>query len=61
MVRDVSVLLGSDAGPVIKKVQACRSRDDLFATMMGIKKIVTLYVDRAAADKFGGKYDSLSS
>jgi hypothetical protein len=61
MVRDVSSLLGSDAGPVINKIQNCRTRDDLFATMMGIKKIITLYVDKAAGDQFAMRYESLST
>jgi hypothetical protein len=60
MVRDVSGLLGSDAAPVISKIQACRSKDDLFSTMVGIKKIITIYADRNAADKFGAKYNNLS-
>jgi hypothetical protein len=59
-VRDVSALLGSDAAPVIGKIQACRSKDDLFSTMVGIKKIITIYADRNAADKFGAKYNNLS-
>jgi hypothetical protein len=61
MTRDVSALLGSDAGPVIQKIQACKTKDDLFAAMMGIKKIITIYADRAAADKFGTRYGSLAS
>ncbi len=60
MVRDVSSLLASDAGPVIAKIQACRTKDDLFATMMGIKKIVSIYLDRNAAEKFALRYQSLS-
>jgi hypothetical protein len=60
MVRDVSSLLGSDAEPVIKKIQNCHTRDDLFAAMMGIKKIVTLYVDKSTGDKFAARYDHLS-
>jgi hypothetical protein len=60
MVRDVSGLLGADAAPVISKIQACRSKDDLFSTMVGIKKIITIYTDRNAADKFGAKYNNLS-
>jgi hypothetical protein len=60
MVRDVSALLASDAGPVIAKIQACRTKDDLFATMMGIKKIVTIYLDRNAAEKFALRYQNLS-
>jgi hypothetical protein len=61
MVRDVSTLLGSDAGPVISKIQNCATKDDLFAAMMGIKKIITLYVDRETAERFGGRYTVLSS
>lgn len=61
MSRDVSVLLGADAGPVIQKIQACKTKDDLFAAMMGIKKIITIYLDRNAADKFGARYNALAS
>ena len=61
MVRDVSSLLGGDAAQVISKIQGCRTKDDLFATMMGIKKIVSIYLDRNAADKFALRYQSLSS
>lgn len=61
MSRDVSALLGADAGPVIQKIQACRTKDDLFAAMMGIKKIITIYLDRNAADKFGARYSALAS
>ncbi len=61
MVRDVSSLLGSDAGPVINKIQNCATKDDLFAAMMGIKKIITMYVDKETAEKFGMRYVSLSS
>ncbi len=61
MVRDVSGVLGADAAPVIQKIQGCRTKDDLFATMMGIKKIITIYADRTAADKFASRYHALSS
>lgn len=60
MVRDVSTLLGADAAPVINKIQACRTKDDLFATMMGVKKIITIYADRNAAEKFATRYQMLS-
>ena len=60
MSRDVSALLGADAGPVIQKIQACRTKDDLFAAMMGIKKIITIYLDRNAAEKFGTRYNALA-
>ena len=61
MVRDVSTLLGADASQVINKIQACRTKDDLFATMMGVKKIILIYADRNAADKFALRYQVLSS
>jgi hypothetical protein len=61
MMRDVSGILGSDAAPVISKIQACRTRDELFSTMIGIKKIITIYSDRNAADKFGARYNNLSA
>ncbi len=60
MIRDVSVVLGADAGPVISKIQGCRTHDDLFASMMGIKKIISIYADRAKAEKFASRYESLS-
>jgi hypothetical protein len=60
MMRDVSALLGADAAPVIQKIQGCITKDDLFSTMMGIKKIVTIYKDRATADKFSMRYQTLS-
>lgn len=61
MMRDVSGILGSDAAPVISKIQGCRTKDDLFSTMIGIKKIITIYSDRNAADKFGARYNNLAA
>lgn len=61
MIRDVSALLGADSAPVISKIQACKSKDDLFSTMMGIKKIITIYTNRDTAEKFGSRYVALSS
>ncbi len=60
MTRDISALLAADAAPVISKIQACRTKDELFATMIGIKKIIGIYADRNAADKFGAKYGALA-
>ena len=60
MIRDISALLGADAAPVMQKIQGCRTKDDLFATMMGIKKIVMMYTDRASADKFAARYSALA-
>jgi hypothetical protein len=59
MTKDVSALLGADAAPVIQKIQACHTKNDLFAAMMGIKKIITIYANPAAADKFAMRYQSL--
>jgi hypothetical protein len=61
MIRDVSALLAADAAPVISKIQGCRTRDDLFSTMMGIKKIITIYTNREAADKFVARYSALAN
>jgi hypothetical protein len=59
MVKDVSAILGSDAAPVIQKIQGCRTKDDLFAAMMGIKKIIAIYTNLASAEKFAARYQSL--
>jgi hypothetical protein len=59
MVKDVSAILGSDAAPVIQKIQGCRTKDDLFAAMMGIKKIISIYTNSVAAEKFAARYQSL--
>jgi hypothetical protein len=59
MVKDVSSILGTDAGPVIQKIQACRTKDDLFASMMGIKKIITIYANAGLAEKFAARYQAL--
>ena len=61
MIRDVSALLSSDAAPVVSKIQGFRTRDDLFSTMMGIKKIITIYSNREAAEKIASRYAVLSS
>jgi hypothetical protein len=59
MVKDVSGILGADAAPVIQKIQNCRSKDDLFGSMMGIKKIITIYANAGLAEKFAARYQSL--
>lgn len=61
MIRDVSALLGADSAPVINKIQGCKSKDELFSTMMGVKKIITIYTNRDTAEKFGSRYVGLSS
>ena len=59
MCKDVSAILGTDAGPVIQKIQGCRTKDDLFAAMMGIKKIISIYTNAGQAEKFAARYQSL--
>lgn len=61
MIRDVTALLGADSAPVASKIQGCKTRDDLFSTMMGIKKIITIYTNRDTAEKFGTRYSVLSN
>jgi hypothetical protein len=61
MIRDVTALLGADSAPVASKIQGCKTRDDLFSTMMGIKKIITIYTNRDTAEKFGTRYAALSN
>jgi hypothetical protein len=59
MIKDVSSILGADAAPVIQKIQGCRTKDDLFGSMMGIKKIITIYANAGLAEKFAARYQSL--
>jgi hypothetical protein len=61
MIHEVSQVLGTDASMVITKIQGCHTKDDLFATMMGIKKIITMYSGKPAADKFAARYQVLAS
>lgn len=61
MIRDVSALLAADSAPVINKIQGCKNKDELFSTMMGIKKIITIYTNRDTAEKFGARYIALSN
>jgi hypothetical protein len=61
MVRDIMTLLGKDAQMVVTKIQRCETPMDLFAMMMGLKKIITMYANNAKAEEFGNKYSYLSS
>ncbi len=61
MSRDCLQLLGKDATQVVVKLHHCQNVNDLFVTMMGIKKIVALYAGDAAAEKFEMRYRHLSS
>jgi hypothetical protein len=61
MARELTAILGADAAPVMNKIQSCKTKDDLFTTMMGIKKIITIYSGRVVADKFAAHYTVLST
>jgi hypothetical protein len=52
IVADLSRVLGRDAPPVIAKVQNCPSDTELFALLMGIKKIISMYANAAEAEAF---------
>lgn len=56
MIRDVSALLGKDAPLVINKITSCNTTDELFAGLMGLKKIISMYSTNANAEQFGTKY-----
>ncbi len=56
MIRDVSSLLGKDAPLVINKITSCQTTDELFASLMGLKKIISMYSTNAYAEQFGTKY-----
>jgi hypothetical protein len=60
MAQEVSSILGADAAQVVRKIQLCQTKDDLFSTMMGVKKIITVYTDRNTAEKFAARYQILS-
>lgn len=61
MVRDVVQALGKDAAQVAVKIQGCKTATDLFVTMMGVKKIITMYAGAPAAEKFELRYRHLST
>jgi hypothetical protein len=61
MIRDVSSLLGKDAPLVINKITSCQSTDELFASLMGLKKIISMYTTNAYAEQFGTKYAYIAS
>lgn len=61
MVQEISGLLGRDAGLVASKIQNCQSTDDLFATLMGLKKIINMYAGAEQADAFVRKFSGLAT
>jgi peroxiredoxin family protein len=61
MTREIMSLLGKDAEMVVTKIQRCETSMDLFAMMMGLKKIVTMYTSAAKAEEFGNKFSYIST
>ncbi len=61
MMRDALHALGPDSTQIIIKIQKCANVNDLFVTMMGVKKIISMYAGDPAAEKFELRYRFLSS
>ena len=61
MVREIMQLLGKDAEMVVAKIQRCENGMDLFAMMMGLKKIIGMYATNEKADQFATKFAFVSS
>ncbi len=61
MTREIMNLLGKDAEMVVTKIQRCETSTDLFAMMMGLKKIITMYSSAAKAEEFSNKFSYLST
>jgi hypothetical protein len=61
MTREIMTLLGKDAEMVVTKIQRCDNAIDLFAMMMGLKKIITMYANTAKAEEFSNKFSYIST
>lgn len=61
MTREMMSLLGKDAEMVVTKIQRCDNAMDLFAMMMGLKKIITMYASAAKAEDFANKFSHIST
>jgi hypothetical protein len=61
MVREIMVLLGKDAEIVVTKIQHCENGMDLFAMMMGLKKIIAMYTDSEKSEAFAAKFSFVST
>ena len=61
MTREMMSLLGKDAEMVVTKIQRCDNAMDLFAMMMGLKKIITMYASAAKAEEFANKFSYIST
>lgn len=60
MTREIMQLLGKDAEMVVSKIQRCENGMDLFAMMMGLKKIISIYANAQKADQFATKFSYVS-
>ena len=60
MTREIMQLLGKDAEMVVAKIQRCDNGMDLFAMMMGLKKIIGMYANAEKADAFASKFAYIS-
>lgn len=60
MTREIMQLLGKDAEMVVSKIQRCENGMDLFAMMMGLKKIISIYANAQKADQFAAKFSYVS-
>lgn len=56
MTREIMQLLGKDAEMVVAKIQRCENGMDLFAMMMGLKKIIGMYASAEKAEAFATKF-----
>lgn len=61
LVREITLLLGKDAEMVVAKIQRCENGMDLFAMMMGLKKIIGMYAGNEKAEQFATKFSFVST
>lgn len=61
MTREIMQLLGKDAEMVVSKIQRCENGMDLFAMMMGLKKIIGMYASAEKAEQFATKFSYVST
>ena len=61
MIAEVSLLLGKDANLVITKIQNAKTNDELFALLMGLKKIIGMYAGADKAEKFATKFTYIAT
>ncbi len=61
MINEVNVLLGKDANLVIMKIQNAKTNDELFALLMGLKKIIGMYAGADKAEKFAIKFTHIAT